>query len=400
MTESFGADPLSAGWILGEPELVAPALEPERILVEYEVPQVGVYRQDDNRFLGLVLDEDREVLRRVFFPVSGLALEALGRRATTLRELARSSDWCYVQDEPLRGQPVRWWRSVESPPEDVLPSPGSFLPSALAAEVLALLAKPAVLEEETALHIESTGSASLPQSLRHAHGVALATLGSVVTAFAEFVEALTGVQPFGTALSPGSLNIRLDSDPPGALDTSLSLYSKVLQVVEANEHVETALQALEPASRKPAAKLFDSLAKTQCDVLLTRHAQGSFLSPRRAHELSRLPAAELPEPSYHRVRVQGRLTAFDTDKLRFAFHDTRSVAPKIYQGLVAPAVDARLRQTQQSVEVGYRDVLYEAEIAVAEEEPDGKRGRGRPAAKGAANRLENLEVVSLPKRKS
>jgi len=366
----------------------------ELILVEYDVTRVGVYRAGEDRFLGMTLDEDQQWLRRVFVPVSDLALEALGRREITFRKVAKSAEQYFVQDEPLRGQAVRWWRSEVPPPTDVLPSPDSLLPPSLAGELLALLAKPAGEPEAAALHIEPTGGAGIPAALRRTHGAPLGTLGTVLSAFSEFFEGLGGVRLYGAATAPGSLRIDLASDPPDALDGALDAYARLVDIVDADESIDAALKKVPAGARDQAVRLFGTLADTRCDVLLRRPARASFVSPSTARALSAAPGQFKEPVSYRHAWVRGRVLGFyATDKARFVFHDTEHAT--MYAGPVDSGVVERLRNQRDSVQVGYRNVLYEAQLALPEEAAVEEK-RARAAKPNQATLMELRPAGKVP----
>jgi hypothetical protein len=100
----------------------------ERVLLEYEGPQLVVLRDGEQRYVGYVADELEDGRRWIQVPVTNLEIKALHRGKLTLREVLEKTELVICDTSPS-GETLRLWLAPPaSIPEDCLPDHGVELP--------------------------------------------------------------------------------------------------------------------------------------------------------------------------------------------------------------------------------------------------------------------------------
>lgn len=317
--------------------LVLPEFVTERILVEYDGPQIVTALHSGNFYLGVASDEAKGIVRWIYAPVTKTEVRALLRGVVSLRE-ALLKPLVFVIDVDQQGKPARAWECEASGiGSENLPDPGALLPRA----TLEAFASQAPENPEFCLDRQGSFMA----------GVSFRPLSELLNVFQRLWNAiaqpLMGDPTKDRGAWKGELADRAALSLAGASTGSLVLHVNPAdrwlfdhvarhfeELVRANDNQDALAAILARLGSRVQARydeLLVGLEKHGLQLLTHRRDGAAFLS---AHSAARirmaLPRTVTGQPK--ELYAVGHFIALDTRGAVFEFHD--DMEEESYRGQV------------------------------------------------------------------
>lgn len=304
------------------------AFAPYMVLVEYNGPQVVLADSPSGKLLGVAADEDEEVVRWIYAPVTGVELRALAAGATTARDVLIKSH-VYVIDTDHEERPVRAWRCDAAALDDGnLPDAGAPLPKASREALRASL--PAIAGP--AICLEQAGAPS--------KGVFFRALSDVLSSYQRLWNAIAqATSPAGpkergrwtaelstramlslAAAEPGSLVLRLAPADSHLFDSTSTPFQELVAAGDDGQALAALLNRLGARVQARYEELLADVEKHGLLLLACRGESVAFLAPRAAGRIR----SALPQGTYGEPRTRpavGYFIALDISDARFEFFD-------------------------------------------------------------------------------
>lgn len=339
----------------------------ERVLVEYDGPQLVLLRDDNSRYLAVASDADERHIRWVQVHISDLEWVSLAQGLIPVREVfQKPTVWIvdqYADGEMNdRGQEASGLDLVD----DDLPDADALLPAALRRE-LAMEFPPTgrslrlERRDRTPLDLGSMGLASRKfQAFWTACGLSSTKPGTA----ADRASIAKRSQLVPVATFPGSLGLQIDITDQDLFDVIVERVARL--VASSGKHDALAAFFAEfPGVRGAYDSLLATLSDERVDILATwanvsapgAHAAGAFFGSERA-TVVRSTIKQTKETGEVTFRARGHFRGYAKGSKRFEFFDTDAKVP--YSGDIARPLAAK---SQDASIVISDDVVYEAQIA-------------------------------------
>jgi hypothetical protein len=359
----------------------------ERVLIEYDGPQLVILYDGRQRYLGYVADELTDGVRWLHVPVTGLELKALHRGKLTLREALDKVE-ITIADVTHAGNLSHVWISPPaSIPLDCLPEPGMMLPQFARDNIQ-------VTPERLAFECEGAGVDAGTITF-DCLGAVTATLQRLWFALAKRsgleIDRSTEFNPATLAFasgSPGSFCIEVARRDHGAFDAIAEQYKALIHAsYEHPQGLDTQVTQ-NPELSYAWGQYAEALEAHSIDVFADWSADAAFLGKDRAKRVARSYGrrtrrgmrALMGPPDTKTIIVDGYFDGLMRRRHRFDFVDPAT--DEDYSGDIDRAVVERMQGME--ITLG-RHVFYRVKIEVETQE-DGK------------SKLTMLDVEQLAKQ--
>lgn len=342
-------------WTLGQRSLASSVdFKVVEVLAEYEGPQILLARVNGRECLGVAADEDANVSRWLFCPVSTVELLALaGGHCSTYAAIVKEGVSVVDLDDDLDVKGV-WEVAVEDLAQDLLPMPGSKLPEE-ARVLLSAIYSPVALPRLT------LGKAvdHEPLSFRALSGVlssfqrlwttlAQSTEGDSVASRGRWASTLEerATLHFSQA-APGSLRIEMKAGDQSLHDKVSRLFSVMVNFADSPQEQDAVNQLLSVGPRAYARlnELLKLVQKSGIELLNENGREGAYLSPSIAARVLQAGRFEEARTSVMQV-ASGFFVAFSESDAKFEFFD------EVRDAVLTGAVDPRVISSRDAVTVG------------------------------------------------
>jgi len=329
----------------------------ERVLVEYDGPQIATFTSYEGLLLGVASDDDGGAVRWLAAPITGTELKALALGVVALRDLLVKPTM-YVFDRAHEGGISHLWRCVDYHFADLdLPEVGAKLPEAARDHLRSELGLEDFVDSP-ALWLDSPQLAS--------KGVGFRALSELLSVLQRLWNAIAdtfgrdGPRTKGAwsqelvehaalnlaSAGAGSLLLRLNPADGALFDQVAARFEELAAAGDDQAALLRVMQRLGPRAGARYGELLDKL-HTHDMQLLSRRSDGcAFISATMAPRvLDALPTGEAAE-ALGTMPAVGYFVALDTRAGTFQFYDVS--AEETYAGAIAPDVLA----TNDEVAVG------------------------------------------------
>lgn len=323
-----------------------PQLLIDRVLVEYNGPQIVTARDPRGLYLGVAADEDERAVRWIFAPITNTEFRALAAGAVATRDVMTKPQVYVIDVDPVNHNRICAWEcDVASIGEDNLPDAGVLLPSATRTALMAEMPQPEFPE----LCLERPGAKS--------KGISFRAISELLNSFQRLWNALVqSVSPDGwrargrwsaeladraalslAAATSGSLVLRIEPNDVAAFEQASAPFECLVNADDDSQALADMMARLGPRVQARYDELMSDIERHQLQLLARRRGGVAFLAPYKA---SRIRMA-LPQGVYDEPKTRpaiGYFIAFDTADAKFEFFD--ETAEIVYKGLVHPKVFA------------------------------------------------------------
>jgi hypothetical protein len=341
------------------PELVAPR-HLEEVLIDYDGPQLGIFRSNARRFLGLCVDLDGPVHRWIHAGLSEVELAALYRGAQTVRSalVQPSVDVIdYRESTPIG----LWTVAGKDIPDWALPEREALLPADVRAALLPETSSTA--DHRPAIRIESRRGGG--------ESIFFGDLAAVTGRFQEFVSAMAGrtgeaLQLRAAAAGPGSLRLYVETDRPELFKAISERFRRLMIVADDQGEIERALTAETPRVISSFRSLLHAVQRHQVEVLTEWGTEGAYVDPRKVPGVEKSARAiqqqrQQDEAVVEELRIRGSFDGLTkSGKGRFEFYDPTTTAKWV--GTIAANLKPRLQST--SITIGIGELFEEYDILI------------------------------------
>jgi hypothetical protein len=306
------------------------------VLVEYDGPQLILFRAKDGDFLGLAVDSDEKIQRWLLAPASKLELETLALGNLPMCDVFSRKQSLVLVDfgrftDPKALYPI----TIAEVPDDILPVSGALLPS-YARTHLAKLLKVKPLPAHS-LRLRFAGAPvrgseielSALGTLAHGFQSLVIAIGEALGVYAIPDGELPSTALLAGATSGGSFAITIRAANDGTFSKIVQRYKQLLRLAFEDKEGLSSELAPHATLRKAFLGYLKSLEDLKAEALIEspetsvyvgHHGLKSvreMMKPSQAKKRARAVEAEPSERTQHR----GYFDAFATSDATFAFSD-------------------------------------------------------------------------------
>jgi hypothetical protein len=349
----------------------------ERVLIEYDGPQLVILVDNSSYYLGLAADYNETSERWIHAKVSRLEIEALVRGSIAMRDVFTSKPALAVIDYDEDGNPKRTWGiSPADIPAGILPLKGAPLPRAVRAELEA---------EFVSSASQNTGNVfRLVGRPVYENKISFAALGEVTLHLQRLWNALAtklpkhrggdetedGIFSPETLLIAGvvhrSFGIEIAAIDQEVFDDIAAEYTEITRVT-LEENAAESLRAQPANVLHPYRDYLKTLARLEIEIMAEFYAGPVFLGLECARYISeelgarRSGASSAERATEATVTIRGYFERFGLNDRRFELYDLAN--GELKSGRISKELIASMRRsgTPAAVSTGQ---IYDATLLV------------------------------------
>lgn len=332
---------MKLSWDLPAQGLVPRVYEIERVLIEYDGPQVVTLNGPDGLYLGVASDEDTSSIRWIYAPISHTEFKALTEGASSILDSLLKPEVAIV-DVGQDGRAMHEW-TADSMKLDraALPKRGALLPKTARTEYAAPAPEKPELRLD-AVHARKVGFKVLSDvlssyqrlwtSIAQARSPRVMNRGRWKQDLSERAElALVGA-------GAGSLVLNIEPADPAIYVEIAQTFEGLTKAGDDTSALASQLSQLGQRVKSRYAELLEKLGKYDLQLLSRRNGGSAFLAAHSAPRiLAAMPQEVAGEPK--ELIASGYFVAFNTRNQTFEFYDVGE--EESYNGTVHPEVLAR-----------------------------------------------------------
>lgn len=315
------------------------SIELDKILVEYNGPQIVAARSPRGRCIGVAADEDERAVRWIFAPITDTEYRALAFGAVATRDVIIKTNVYVVDVDNDDNQVQAWQCDATQLGDENLPDPGVLLPRATRDALMADMPQ----SETPELRLERLDPSRSGIMFRSLAEI-LGTFQRLWNALAQAVSA-DGPKKRGrwaaglseraalslAAASPGSLTLRIDPFDMSVFDQASKSFEDLVRAGDNPQALAEILARLGVRVQARYDELLTDIEKHELQLLTGWRGGVAFMSPHIAYRVR----LALPQGVYGEPRTKpavGYFVAFDIAGATFEFFDETSDAT--YKGQV------------------------------------------------------------------
>jgi hypothetical protein len=321
------------------------------VLVDYDGPQVALFKSGSAIYFGIAADGDDDFSRWICALVSAAEIEALLEGSTPMRQVLLK-DTVLIVDIAHNGVALRTW---EAPPSDLsadaLPLPGDLLPSAQAKagqREAMILAGQGVVENR----IEFRKLGDFVHSMQRLWNAFAQLLEGKPTAQAPIKRNLSSRASLSfVAASPGSVGLTIHPIDQALFFAIAEEYKKVIRIGDNLAQLRETLSHLGPRVQSAFRNYLETLSRHELEVTIRWQNNASFVGANAARRIFEM--IDTVESSVAAdIEVYGHLTAFNVRNGTFEFFSLED--DETFAGSVSP----HLLEENETMEVGWKADYY------------------------------------------